>query len=62
MLKDSFWSGLDDDISLKLADEEAKWSLAQFIDSVLPFCGSPFMIGPVDENTPLVNSFFLEGQ
>jgi len=50
MLKDYFWSGLDQDISSNLPEEDASWTLAQYIDFVLEFCGSKFTVGNVEEN------------
>ncbi len=49
LLRDCFWSGLDLDISLNLPDEDPGWSLAQYIDFVLLFCGSEFTVGEVEE-------------
>ncbi len=49
LLKDCFWSGLDLDISLHLPDENPDWTLAQYIDFVLQFCGSPFTVGEVED-------------
>ncbi len=37
------------DLSLNLPDEDPGWSLAQYIDFVLMFCGSEFTVGEVEE-------------
>ncbi len=49
LLRDCFWSGLDLDLSLNLPDEDPGWSLAQYIDFVLMFCGSELTVGEVEE-------------
>jgi len=49
LLRDCFWSGLDLDISFNLPDEYPGWSLVQYIDFVLLFCGSEFTVGEVEE-------------
>ncbi len=49
LLRDCFWSGLDLDISFNLPDEDPGWSLAQYIDFVLLFCGSELTVGEVEE-------------
>ncbi len=59
LLRDCFWSGLDLDISLHLPDEDPGWSLAQYIDFVLLFCGSEFTVGEVEEEVS--SKHFLPG-
>lgn len=50
MLRHCFWSVLDLEISLNLPREHPSWTLAQFIDFVLQFCGSPFTVMEVEED------------
>ncbi len=56
MLRD--WSELDSDFSLNLPEEDPSWTLAQFIDFVLQFCGSPFTVGEVEEDATPKKIFY----
>ncbi len=57
LLRDCFWSGLDLDLSLNLPDEDPGWSLAQYIDFVLMFCGSELTVGEVEEEVSPKKNF-----
>ncbi len=57
MLRD--WRGTDSDFSLNIPEEDPSWTLAQFIDFFLQFCGYIFTVGEVEEDA--MPKIFLGG-